>query len=158
MRDIDGPGGLGTSFAGRFAVGQVVFMGGVPAGMEITEMISLVMGTTYTISFNASATRDDPIFPNAEGGIFSLIVNSAAQTTVSSGSTSTTMPHYHFLSANYTATSTGPHSIGARITRPFTPGGFELYQHVDNFVITPEPGTLAALGFGALALMRRRKK
>src|SRR5688572_684715 len=53
--DIDGPGPLGTSFAGRFRVGSVVFVGGVLEGIELTQPLTLNSGVAYTFEVDVTA-------------------------------------------------------------------------------------------------------
>ncbi len=136
--DIDGPGPLGVSNAGKFSVGQIAPTPGVQEGIEIRQMVNLTAGVPYMIEFDAAAVRTTST-TNAEGGVFSLIVNGAVQAQVASGSTNNTTPHYHHLMANFVPAASGPHAIGARITRPYTipgVGGSEtLFQYVDNFNI-----------------------
>jgi hypothetical protein len=154
--DIDGGGPLGVSKGGRFSVGQVVFTSGVQEGIDLTQSLNLVSGETYTISFNWSAYRVSGA-ANSQGGVFSVVVNGTLYGTQAAGSTGATTPKYGFVNVNYTATSTGPHTIGARITRPFTVPA-DLYQVVDNFAIVPEPGTMIALGAGLAAMAARRRR
>jgi hypothetical protein len=155
--DIDGPGSLGPSLAGKFSVGQVNFQSGQQAGIELTQALTLTSGQTYTFSFNWAAIVTGVGQSNAQGGVFSLIVNGNVLATGAAGSTSDTIPKYGFLTANFTAGSSGAHIVGARITRPFTVPG-SLNQYVDNFTAVPEPATMLALGMGAVALLRRRRK
>lgn len=156
--DIDGAGVLPTSSAAQFCVGQVVFQSGVPAGINLTQSLNLTGGVQYTFDFDWSAKREVNT-NNAEGGIFSLIVNGNAITTQAAGATTGTTPIFGHITGVFTPGSTGSYSVGASITRPFTPGG-SLFQYVDNFRTTavPEPATMAALGLGVAALLRRRRK
>src|SRR5688500_2647817 len=48
--DIDGPGALGSSLAAKFSVGQSVSATG-QQGIELTQMLNLTSGVSYTISF-----------------------------------------------------------------------------------------------------------
>lgn len=156
--DIDFGGPLGVSQVGRFSVGQVTFQSGVPAGIELTQVLNLAGGTEYTISFNAAAYRTTTT-NNAQGGIFDLIVDGTSIANWAAGTTSSATQNSSFLTANFTSGAAGAYTIGARIQRPFTPGG-SLYQVVDNFsIVVPEPGTFVALGLGVVGLLvvRRRK-
>jgi hypothetical protein len=156
--DIDFGGSLGVSQVGRFQVGQVVFTSGVPAGIEVTQMINLAASTQYTISFNAAAYRETTT-GNAQGGIFDLIVDGVSLANWAAGSTSSSTTNSSFLTANFMSGNQGMYSIGVRIQRPFTPAG-SLFQVVDNFsIVVPEPGTFVALGLGVAGLLvaRRRK-
>lgn len=155
--DIDGGGPLGVSKGGRFAVGQVTFTSGIQEGIDLTQSLNLVSGETYTISFNWSAYRETTTGGNSQGGVFSVNVNGTLLGTQAAGSTGSTTPKYGFITTNYTATFTGAHNIGARITRPFTVPA-DLYQVVDNFAIVPEPGTMIALGAGLAAIAARRRR
>jgi hypothetical protein len=134
MTDIDGPGPLGPSLGAKFAVGQSV-TGTGQQGIELTQNLNLVAGTLYEISFNWAATRDSTT-ANAEGGVFTLFVEGNNLVTQAAGSTSSTNPHYGFISGSYLATSTGPHRIGVRVTRPFlVPASLPPNQRLDNFNI-----------------------
>ena len=158
--DIDGPGPLGSSLSAQFSVGRTSGTTTGNHGIELTQMLSLVGGVQYTFGFNWAATRTTSS-TNSQGGIFDLIVDGTSLANAAAGSTSSTAPHYGSLSANFTPGSTGSYSVGARITRPFTvPSPATLFQNVDNFsmLAVPEPATLAVLGLGAAAMLRRRKK
>jgi hypothetical protein len=154
--DIDGPGPKGESLAARFAVGQVTFQSGVQEGMFLTQNINLTGGTTYQIGYDWSAYRDPGTADNAQGGVFSVVINGSLFGTQAAGSTGPTTPKYGSILVNFTPTTSGVYTIGASITRPFTvPTG--LYQVVDNFSVVPEPGTMLALGAGLAALIARRR-
>ncbi|MCA9289330.1 MAG: hypothetical protein KDA05_12130, partial [Phycisphaerales bacterium] len=143
MWDIDGPGPLGTNFAANFSVGNAVAPNQGPQGIELTQPLSLMGGTTYTFSFDWSATRTSTT-TNSEGGIFELIVDGAVIASAAAGATSSTAPHYGSVSGAFTPGANGSYSVGVRITRPFTipgVGGAEtLFQHVDNFDQMPVGG------------------
>lgn len=159
--DIDGPGALTSSLSGQFSVGRQTGVTTGSHGITITQMLNLTASTAYTFDFDWAATRTITT-TNAEGGVFSLIVNGVAIVTQNAGSTSSTVPHYGHITASFTPTATGAFSVGAMITRPFTvPSPATLLQNVDNFTMSPavpEPATMAALGLGVAALLRRRRK
>lgn len=160
--DIDAGGPLGISPAGKFSVGRATTTGEAEGGLNLTQDLMLTAGETYTISYNWAAIRTITS-ANAEGGIFRIIVNGTPIAQQNAGSTSSTTPKYGFISMDYLATSTGLHTIGAQITRPFTiptPTAPTLFQYVDNFSIgvVPEPASMAALGLGVAAVLRRRRR
>lgn len=161
--DIDGPGALGTNFAGRFSVGRASTTGAATGGIELTQSLGLIGGTSYTFSFDWAATRINVTTGNSEGGVFDLIVDGVVLATQNAGSTSITNPHYGTVIATFVAPTTTSYVVGARITRPFTipsPTAPNLFQSVDNFSMSPvpEPMTLAALGLGLAAFAKRRRK
>ncbi len=158
--DIDGGGALGTNFAGRFSTGRAV-AGTVQEGLTLTQSMNLTAGTLYTFDFDWSAFRTSTT-TNSEGGVFSFIVNGTALVTQNAGSTSSTTPKYGHITATFTPTTTQSFTVGAMITRPFTipsPTAPNLFQAVDNFTVTavPEPASMAALGLGIAAILRRRR-
>lgn len=157
--DIDGAGPRPINWAAKFNVGQVSFNPGVPAGIELTQSLVLTAGLQYYFDFDWSVRRDIAT-NNSEGGIFSLIVNGNSISTQAAGPTTGTTPIFGHVTGIFTPTLTGTYSVGARIARPFTPGA-DLNQYVDNFATTvavPEPATMAVLGLGIAAMIRRRRK
>jgi hypothetical protein len=165
--DIDFAGPQPTSFAGQFAVGQIISQPGVPEGIELTQSLNLISGETYTIGFDWSAHRGSTASTNnAQGGIFDIIVNGSSIANAAAGLIGPSTPRWGSLSTNFTATFTGAHTIGARITRPFRvpPNGMvpaDLFQSIDNFVLTaaiPEPGTVCVLGWLAVASLLARRR
>lgn len=159
--DIDGPGALGTNFAGRFSTGRAT-AGSVQEGLSLTQNMNLTAGTLYTFDFDWSAFRTPTAGSNTQGGVFSFIVNGTILTTQAAGATSGTAPKYGHITATFTPTATQAYSVGALITRPFTiptPTAPTLFQAVDNFTVTavPEPASMAALGLGIAAILRRRR-
>jgi len=155
--DIDGAGALGASNAGDFSVGNATF-DIANAGIYLTQSINLMSGSSYTISFNWSAQKTNEN-PNAQGGIFDLVVDGDSLAHDEAGVTSQNSPRYGFLTADYLATSTGVHEIGVLIQRPYMPViDGSLHQFVDNFNIVPEPATLLVLGGGLIVTLRCRRK
>ncbi len=136
--DIDGPGALTASLAAVFGVGNAVSMPNNQAGIEMTQSLNLTAGTQYTFDFDWSAQRTSAT-NNAEGGVFSLIVDGNIVATASAGGTSSTTPHYGHINATFTPTATGPAVVGVRITRPFTVAGL-LSQYVDNVTVVAGGG------------------
>jgi hypothetical protein len=160
--DIDGPGPLGVTKVGQFSAGRASGVTTGEHGVTLTQMLNLDSGVLYTFEFDWAATRTVTT-SNAQGGIFALMVNGVEINRSAAGSTSSTVPHFGHHSGTFTPTSSGAHEVGVWILRPFTiptPTAPTLFQSVDNFTVDPipEPASLAALGLGTLALLRRRKK
>lgn len=159
--DIDGPGPLGVTKVGQFSVGRATGVSTGEHGVTLTQDLLLSAGVTYTFEFDWAATRTTTA-TNAQGGIFALMVNGVEVNRSAAGSTSSTAPKYGHHTGSYTATSTGLHTVGVWILRPFTiPSPTTLFQSVDNFTMSPpipEPASLAALGIGALAFLKRKRK
>jgi hypothetical protein len=131
--DIDGPGPLEPSYAGRFGVGNEVPNFPNLAGIELFQDLNLTAGVEYTISFDWSAMRQFA-GSNAEGGVFSLFVGEQVLATQAAGDTSSTVHHFGRISQNFAPMTTGSYAVGVRITRPYLVAG-DLYQFVDNFRI-----------------------
>jgi len=127
------------------------------------QSLFLTSGTAYTFDFDWAVTRPAGLGANTQGGIFALMVNSTEIARGAAGSTSGTTPKYGHVTGAFTPTSTGNYMVGVWIIRPFTiptPTAPTLFQSVDNFTMSPvpEPATMAALGLGVAALIRRRRK
>ncbi|MCC6660285.1 MAG: hypothetical protein IT437_05310 [Phycisphaerales bacterium] len=135
--DIDGPGPLADSQAAVFGVGNAATPNQPNQGIEMTQSLALTGGVAYTIKFDYAATRISA-GNNADGGQFAIIVDGTSLTSVATGSTSATNPHYGNLSTVFTPPSSGNYVVGARIGRNFLPPG-DLFQHVDNFSVDGGP-------------------
>jgi hypothetical protein len=131
--DIDGPGPLDPSYAATFAVGQAVFTSGAQEGVELTQNVTLLANTTYTFEFDWSAQRISAT-NNAQGGVFTIILDGQELAQAAAGTTSSAAPQYGHLSTEFTVAAAGTYTLGVRITRPFTSPG-DLFQYVDNFVL-----------------------
>lgn len=149
--------GSGSSLAGHFQVGQVNFNSGVQEGIDLTQTLSLVAGTMYTISFDWAADNPDAGGGNAEGGVFSVVIDGQLLGTQEAGDIDALETIRGSISIDFTPATTGDYEIGARMTRPYTPSG-RAHQYVDNFSIVPAPGAIALFGIaGAFAGRRRRR-
>ena len=149
--------GGGASLAGHFAVGQVNFQSGDHEGITITQNLNLTGGVAYTFAFDWASS--DPS-GNADGGTYTLIVNGASIASHATGSITGGVPIRGTLSGVFTPGSTGSYSVGAMIDRVFLCPGTDDSQYVDNFRVSgvPEPASMAVLGLGAAALLRRRRR
>lgn len=146
------------SRAGRFRVGQVVFSSGIQEGIELVQSLNLTAGTTYLFSYNVAASNTGT-GGNAQGGVFTAVVNSVfVGSTFTAGSINAGQTIRGTVTGSFVASTSGLHSVGLRITRPFTAGTTTLHQYVDNATAVPEPATMAAVGLGVAALVRRRRK
>jgi hypothetical protein len=132
--DIDGPGPLDPSYAARFGVGQATFVSGAQEGIEMTQEVSLQANVEYTFEFDWSAQRLSAT-NNAQGGVFTIILNGDPIAQAAAGGTSSATPRYGHLSAPITVATAGTYTVGIRITRPFTVPG-DLFQYVDNVVLS----------------------
>jgi hypothetical protein len=136
--DIDGPGPKGSTYAAKFAVGQLTFNSGVQEGVEVVQNLDLTGGVEYTISYSWGTRRDSGT-GNAEGGVFAVIVDGQiVGTPYSSGGIggSNGSAKYGDYSVTYTPAASGTYEVGARITRPYTSPG-DVFEYVDDFDIDP---------------------
>jgi hypothetical protein len=132
--NIDGLGPLPPSNAGKFSVGRQTG-GDLQEGIDLHQSVQLTAGTTYEISFNWGVN-----FPygtsNGEGGVFSLVVDGTIIASESAGEI-TQVPKYGFVIGQFTAVQTAAHTVGVRITRPYTiPTTLMIHQYVDNVNLT----------------------
>ena len=162
--DIDGGGLLPITNAARFSVGRID-TSTPTGGITITQNLDLVAGQEYTFRY-MWASRNLGTSSNADGGRYSMIINGVTFNTQLTGSIGagglpgeTGSFIYGFNTVNFTATSTGPHSVGAHVVRGFTPPT-TLNQFLDNFSVqvVPEPATMAVFGIGVAAMFRKRAK
>jgi hypothetical protein len=160
MFDIDGPGPIVPSYAGKFSVGKLV-SSGPTAGIELTQTVSLTAGTLYRLHFDyaaANANTNPSVGSEDPGGYFDLIVNGQSLANGQIGELQQDEVQYGAVNAVYTPTTSGSYTFGARITRPYKAPVYlsqpQLFQYVDNFFV-PEPATFVLAGLGALLLRRR---
>ncbi len=149
--DIDGGGPKPSSYAAKFAVGQAQFQSGQQEGVEMVQSLDLVDGVEYTVSYSW-ATKRESNSGNVTGGVFSVIVDGQiVGTPLDSGGIGGSYGFYKYgeYSATFTASGTGPHEVGARITRPYQSPG-DVFSYVDDFDIDPPTGgggpSLRAIG------------
>jgi hypothetical protein len=151
MVDIDGPGPLLPSLAGKFSVGNIVTMANHQAGIELYQMMNLTAGVEYLVSFNWAALRTTGQV-NDEGGVFSIIVGNQVLAMQAAGPTGPLLPHRGLIQGNIIPAVSGEYRVGARITRPFLiPASVaaELHQWVDNFQIVIPPRGACCLNDGS---------
>lgn len=164
MLDIDEGGPLGMSNAARFAVGNAAAPNQGQQGIMFSQMVSLVGGITYTFDMDWKAFRVNTTTSNTEGGQFTLMAGGNSIAFGAAGTTSQAAPKFGHLTGMFTPVTSGDYEVGVKITRQFTvpllSGVPTLYQAVDNFTMTgvPEPATMAALGLGVIAVIRKRRK
>lgn len=127
--DIDGPGPLVSSSAGRFMVGR---NGPVPTweGIELTQPVELEVGTPYRLWLRWSVKPIVNVYGES-GGRFEMIVGGQViQTATAPAVTPALVPSYGLIHTSFTVPQAGTYQVGVRITRP-VPAGEEVFQYID---------------------------
>jgi hypothetical protein len=147
-QDIDGSGAIGglAASVGTYAVSLE------GATSWISQTITLAAGQ-YQLSFDASrwitALAVNPIYASLGGVNFSFNNSTAAF--------SPTQGYNTYTSGVFTLATAGAYELRIAANNPA--GGYSGGTAVDNVSLTavPEPSSLALLGLGAVALLRRRR-
>jgi len=149
--------GSGASLAAEFSVAQIIGAGGAQEGGGIFQNFFTSSGK-LDISMDIAVDRPSTV-PNAEGGVFKLLLDSVEIDSFTTGDiTNQTIRSVLSASGDFGA---GTHELRILITRPFGESDFELAQYVDNVVVNetaPAPATLGLLGLGLAGLGWSRRK
>ena len=142
--DIDGAGPLPASFGAQLGVGST---GSNQAGLDMTQSLSLTPGQAYSLSVDwATDFSSASGGSNVDGATYSIVADGAPIASHSVGPIPGGAIIRGQLSASYTASTSGPHTLGIRITRGFTPNS-PLREHLDNVSISPAPPACYANDF-----------
>jgi hypothetical protein len=151
--------GSGASDAAEFNAGQVTFQFGIPAGGGLVQSVFFPAGM-LSVSMDWAAI-DEGAFGNADGGVFSILLNGATIASFDSSTLAANTTSRGTLSGSTTISAPGMYQFAVEVTRPFQPDP-NVFQYVDNVtasIATPEPGTLGlAIAGISLAGIRRRRQ
>jgi hypothetical protein len=155
--------GSGVQSAARLSAGMLVFsFGGTAAGGGLVQSFTAA-GGPGAFSVAIAANRGGQSGANAEGGIFSVLLNGVEKDSFQTGgivagqTIRSTLSFSDMLNA-------GTNTLELRVVRPFTPVSNNLLgQYFTNASLigapVPEPATWAmfVLGFGAVGWTMRRR-
>jgi hypothetical protein len=151
--------GSGATNAAQFQVGEVSFTG-LQAGGSLSQIFATGAGTLL-FNANIAATDHPGSGGNAEGGVFSVILNGVTLDTVDIGplGPSFSSPETILGVLSFSdAVSAGSQDLEILITRPYQNGGtpFEYVTNItanlEGSVPVPEPSSLALFASGLLSL------
>jgi len=144
--------GAGAQNAATFQVGEVVF-DSTQQGGGITQTVTLPGGL---INFSAGIAALGGInFANAEGGVFSALLDGVTEDTLAIGQIGPNAVIRDMLSFT-TTESAGTHALEILITRPFinstgTPEQFITNIGISSAAAVPEPASLVLLAASLLS-------
>jgi hypothetical protein len=150
--------GTGATYAARFLVGQLTFVPGDQQGGGIYQDFVTTAGP---LSLYADiAAQNQTIFPNAAGGLFSMLLDDVTIASFDFGFIAVGAIERSSLSY-VGSVSAGTHELRFLVTRPFLAGpppGGTPYQYIDNIraEVVPEPATLTLFGTGLASLAARK--
>jgi hypothetical protein len=152
--------GGGASDAAQFQVGNANFTG-LQEGGGISQNVTTPAGTA--VAHVDIATFDPDFQGNAEGGVFSLMLDGVSVDTFTTGSIDgfgEARGALHFTGS----VSAGTHTLEILMTRPFITASGTPLQYVDNVsldVLTaavPEPTSVALIGLAVVVMSLTRRR
>jgi hypothetical protein len=131
---------------------QFIYLGSYPTVSEIRQDVSLATGD-YTLSFLQCAFHGD--FGTGEGAVTADVLDSNGNSLLGGAQTSTTAPHADWGTVTYSFSVANAGTYGIDFLSTSGMAG-----NIDDVRLNPvpEPASLAALGIGAIAVIRRRKR
>ena len=155
---FDTDGDTVATNSARFSVARDTATSGSQEGGGIFQVFNSAAGLA-SISLDIAVERGNA-GGNAEGGVFSLLLDGAVLDTFTTGSIASGAVVRNSLSAN-PLLSAGSHELRILITRPFSQSSSLLAQYVDNVVVdgvsVAAPATLGLLGLSMMLVARRRR-